>query len=365
MRVFLSIGDRSASNYIYRILKDFPKGFEFVGFTDERIESLGVQSVGKIEDLSVVGIVEVIPKILTIRSLFKRSVEELKRCDALIACDAPGFNLRLIKEAKKLKLKVIYFISPQVWAWKPSRAETLARYSDHLIVILPFEKAFYEPFSDQLKVHFVGHPLVDMAKPSLSREAFIKKISIPETFYTLMPGSRWGEIKRHTPLLKKVVQMISREEEAFFLVPTFDIFKDYLEDAFSSLPVKVISPSHVESPAYNSLAYSKKALIASGTASLEAGIIGTPHAVFYKVNPLTYFLGRLLVKVQFISLVNLISQKGVVPELINPKPETLVKAFYSIDETSQKENFKDLKESLGSEGVIDRLRDLFYKLLKD
>ena len=367
MRVFLSLGDISAANYMHEILKEGFENLDLVGVTDDRLESLGVERVGRISDLSVVGLTEVLPRLLKIREIFRRSVEELRRCDVLIACDAPGFNLRLIREARKSGVKkIIYFISPQVWAWKPGRARTIAEFCDHLIVILPFEVEIYIKFKN-LKVHYVGHPLVDMVRPGLGEEEFRRRLSIEGRFINLMPGSRWSEVRRHTPLLKEVVKQLEGFE---FVLPTFPEFEYFLKEHFSKLPVKVITERDVPLPAYSSMFYSEISLIASGTSSLEAALAGDPHIVFYRVSPLTYLLGRLLVKVPFISLPNIVLGREVVPELINEGPERLAEEAERLlrDENmkeGQRRAFMELRERLGGKGVLGRLRELFLRLILD
>jgi len=367
MRAFLSVGDVSAANYIYEIFREGFEGVEFVGVTDDRLEGIGVKSVGRILDLSAVGITEVIPKIPRIRRIYGRALEELRRCDVLIACDAPGFNLRLIEDARRLGVrKVIYFISPQVWAWKPGRAERIGRLCDHLVVILPFEVEIYRRFRN-LKVHYLGHPLVDMVRPGLSEEEFRNRLSLRGDLINLMPGSRWGEVRRHAPLLRYLVERLNGLE---FVLPTFPEFEGFLKETFRSLPVRVITQKDVPLPAYSSMYYSKLSLIASGTSSLEASLAMNPHVVFYQVSPLTYLIGKLLVKVPFVSLPNLILGRRVVPEFINENPERIYGKVVELLQSEemreeQRRGFRNLRELLGREGVVERLRELFLKLLSE
>ena len=368
LKVFLSVGDVSAANYLYEIFREGFEEVEFAGVTNEKLESIGVKSVAKISDISVVGIAEVIPKLFKIRETFKRNLLELKRCDVLIACDAPGFNLRLIKTSRRLGIKrIIYFISPQVWAWKPKRAETIAEFADDLIVILPFEVGIYKKFQG-LRVHYVGHPLVDMVKPSIDEGEFLKRLDLEEKPVNLMPGSRWSEIKRHTDFLREVVKEMLKGRKINFVLPTFPEFREFIERRLSDLPVRVITPEEIPDPAYNSLFYSRISLVASGTASLEAALALNPHVVFYKVSPITYLLGKLLVKTPFVSLPNLILGEGIVPEMINRDPREVASEALSLLERGKKkermrERFRKLREKLGGEGVIPRLRELFRELI--
>ena len=349
---------------MYEIFREFPLHISLSGITEERLESIGVKSVGRVSDISVVGFTEVLPALRRIRRVYREAVKELGSCDVFIACDAPGFNLRLIKEARKVGVrKVIYFISPQVWAWKPSRARTVARYCDDLVVILPFEVGIYRKLtSSSFRVHYVGHPLVDMVSPSVPEGEFIKRVGLGEKFINLMPGSRWGEIKRHAPLLKEVMERVEGFE---FVVPSFERFRGYLSDA---LGVRVVTPEELPYPSYCCMAYSEISLIASGTASLEAALLLNPHVVFYKVNPLTYVVAKALVRVPHVSLPNLILGGRVVPEVINGGVGEVVREMERLiyDEgrrREQVERFAELREKLGGKGVIGRLRELFAELL--
>lgn len=368
LKVFLSVGDISAANYLYEIFREGFEDVNLIGITNEKLESIGVKSVAKISDISVVGIAEVVPKLFKIREVFKRTLLEVKKSDVLVACDAPGFNLRLIKKAKELGVKrIIYFISPQVWAWKPRRAEVIAEFADDLIVILPFEVDIYGRF-ESLRVHYVGHPLVDMVKPSLDKAEFLRILNLERKPVNLMPGSRWSEVKRHTDFLKEVIKKILKGKRIDFVLPTFPEFKEFIERKLSDLPVRVITSEEIPDPAYNSMFHSEISLIASGTSSLEAALALNPHVVFYRVSPITYLLGKLLVKVSFVSLPNLILGEGIVPEMINRDPKEVASEALSLLEDEKKkdrmrERFRELREKLGGGGGILKLRELFKELI--
>ncbi|NPA41999.1 MAG: lipid-A-disaccharide synthase [Aquificae bacterium] len=364
-KVFISLGDLSATNYIYEIFREGFQDLQIYGITDERLRSIGFKSIGDVSQLSVVGLLEVVPKLMEIRRLFHKAVEELKSSDVLVACDAPGFNLRLIKKARELGVrKVIYFISPQVWAWKPGRAKVIAEFVDDLIVILPFEVDIYKKFTRKgFRVHYTGHPLVDMVKPTVSEGEFRKLARIERDFVGLMPGSRWGEVKRHTPFLRAVVEtLLKRFGDLKFVVPTFETFEGFLKGEFSNLPVRVLTNS-----SYDVMHYSRVSIIASGTASLEASLALNPHVVFYKVNPITLFLAKRLVKVSHISLTNLILKREVVPEFVNGEPAEVANSTAELLEEAhtQRSDFALLREILGPPGVIRRLRKLFGELIYD
>ncbi len=367
MKVFVSLGERSASNYIYEIFKDV-RGIDFYGITDERLEAIGFKSFARVEDLSVVGIVEALPKIPYVYKLWRKIEEVLLQMDVLLLCDAPAFNLPLLKRAKGKVKKIVYFISPQVWAWKENRAKVISELVEDLIVLLPFEVDFYKKYSREgFRVHFVGHPLVDLAKPTIKEEDFKRMVGY-ERYIALLPGSRWSEIKRHIPYIKKVLECL--DSPIPFVVPTFESFKEYIEEALRNFPVRIITPRDMEKPSYNAMAFSHFTLLASGTAELEASLLNSPHIVFYRVSPITYLLGKLLVKVKHIALTNLILQREVVPELVQKSPKELCQRAkeYIEDENlrdSMRREFLELRKILGGEGTIQKLRELFLQIFNE
>jgi len=344
VRVFVSLADRSAANYAYHLFKEGFEDFTFVGLTDERLERLGFESLGGYEQLSAVGFTEALTRLPAFLKLRRRLLEEALKSDAVLLCDAPALNLYLLKELKKLGAKkVFYFIPPQVWAWREKRAE-LVKKADAVITLLPFEFKLFKSLG--ARVYYEGHPLVDLVKPT-------GKLRPPPGTVGLLPGSREGELKRHLPLLKEVTRRLKRP----FVVPTLPPFTERVKQA---LP-KALVLSY-DGASYDVFYGAEFSLIASGTASLEAGLAGHPHAVFYRVSPITYFLARRLVKVPFVSLVNLLLNRPVVPELLQKGPDELVRALEEVDRSAVKEELKELKELLGPPGVLGRLRELFREL---
>ena len=354
-KVLVSLADRSASNYIYEIFKEGFDNYELVGLTDNRLENIGIKSIGRYEEISTVGITEAVKVIPKFFRIYRKIIEELKTTDVLILCDAPALNLKVLKDARKLGVKkIIYFISPQVWAWKPERAEVIGNLVDYLIVILPFEREIYKNFP--VKVYYEGHPLVDLVKPLKTYREFLsdfKKNPLPILF-----GSRKGEVKRHIKLFKKIINELKENYE-----PVSPTFQTYEKEIKESLEIKTLS---YYKASYDCFYYSQFSFIASGTASLEAGIAQNPHIVYYKVNPITYFIGKRLVKVPFISLVNILLGREVVPEILQPDPRDILKVFEKTYKNKEKikEELYDLKKILGESGVIKKLKNLFYDLIR-
>jgi len=351
--LFLSVGDLSAANYVVNILKHLkekPQALNISGITDKRMEELGVKSVANIKDLNLVGIVEVLPKIFKIKKIMKRSLEAANNSRWVMLCDAPGFNFRLMKNLKHNN--IIYFISPQVWAWKPQRVKEIVNHVKHLIVILPFELDIYKPYENEhFKVHYFGHPLLDIIKPSSVQK---------ENIIAMLPGSRNSEFKRHIGLL---------EEVAYYIYKTFHM-KSLIPVA-STVDYPIYSKDYIETTIESSLDVMKKAkfgIIASGTASLEASLLGLPHIIFYRLNPITLKIAKRLVKSKYIGLPNIIMDKEIIPELIQPSKEDIIKkASYYLENPKNiedmKESLKLLRERLYPENATEKIADFIYDII--
>jgi lipid-A-disaccharide synthase len=236
----------------------------------------------------------------------------------------------------------------------------ISKLTDHLVVILPFEVEFYKKYGKEAL--FVGHPLTDLAKPTLAEEK-VKGLVEWEDYLVILPGSRWSEIKNHGEYIKRTYNTLYEKTKLPAVIPTFEPFRRKLEQLFKGLPVKVLTPLDLEKPNYNLSFYAKFGLVASGTAELELSLLGVPHVVFYRVNPITYWVGKRLVKVPHIALTNLILKEGAIPEVVQRPWQELVSVALNIDVQRQKEAFARLRTELGGEGSINRLRALFKKLL--
>ncbi len=370
MKIFISVGDISASNYIYEIFKGIHYEFEIYGITDEKLRGIGIRSVADIDDISATGLVEVFPKLKRILEV-KRNIENMLNClDVLIVCDAPGFNIPLIKKAKALGVrKIIYFISPQVWAWKESRIKDIVNYSDHLIVILPFEVNIYKNFeNDTFKVHYVGHPLVDIVKVKQDEKCFKATFDIEGDFIGMFPGSRRNEILRMADYYSYIYRSVFFPESIYGVIPTFQRFEQDIKDYFVGFQgIRIIADDYYNF-SYEAMKHSRMSLITSGTASLEAFLLGNPHIVFYQTSLLTYMVAKLLIKVRYISLPNIIFGQEIVPELIQVNRNQAIKFVRKRMEDYRwfelvKEQSEELRNILGEKGVILRLRDLFMELI--
>jgi len=274
----------------------------------DMMQAAGADLVKHYKDLAFMGFVEVISNLGTILKNLRFCKEDIlaHKPDLLILIDYPGFNLRIAKWAKEQGIKVVFYISPQVWAWKEGRVNAIKKTVDKMIVILPFETAFYERWN--YKVEYVGHPLVQVIDEYLSTGAH-KKLS-DRPIIALLPGSRKQEILKKLPIM---LQLSAEFPSYQFIVAK----APGMEDAFyESLLQPYGNVSAVRNDTYNLLTQSAAALVTSGTATLETALFGVPEVVCYKGNPVSYMIARKLIKVKYISLVNLIMDKEVVKELI-------------------------------------------------
>lgn len=377
-KAFISVGEVSGDMYGAQLVKRLPE-FEWVGITGSNLEKLNVKSIENIENISVVGLTEVIPKYRNIKIALKKAIEELdKGVDLLIVIDFPGFNLKLLKEAKKRGIKTVYFIAPQVWAWGKGRVSKIVENTDLLISIFPFEKNFYKEYiGKNFKFLYLGHPLLDIVKTKETEDSFKNKLGINKSrkIFGLLAGSRESEVKVLLPILLKTASLLHKVEKSlYFVIPSTDNqLKNVLSVVknFSKLPVKVITKKDFTYPSYEVMEKSVFSLIASGTATLEASIIGKPFALVYKVSPLTFWIGKKLVSVKYLGLPNIISGKEVIKEFLQEDCNPVNLANYSLKVLSNsdiylelQENLKTVKSKLGEKGTLDRVANAIRKFSK-
>ncbi len=316
-RILISAGEASGDLYAAALVEALRRrnpGLQFFGCAGPRMQRIGVRPVVDAASLAVVGLVEVVTHIPRIyreyRKLLRAAIEE--HPDIAILTDSPDFHLRLARRLKALGIPVIYLVAPQVWAWRKGRLPLMRRVIDHLLCIFPFEPAFFAPHG--IHAVYIGHPLTRLLKPSASREELRKRYGIPDgtPLLALLPGSRKGEIERHLPVLLETVQRIIQSGQAptprFILaLPPGLNFRERISGSSIQL---------LEGQTWDVLACADLALAASGTVTIEATLLGTPMIAFYRVNKLSWLMGKHLVKVPFYSMVNLVAGRRVVPEFI-------------------------------------------------
>jgi lipid-A-disaccharide synthase len=274
----------------------------------------GVQTIVDASSLAVVGLVEVLSHIPRIYGEYRKLLAAAKetRPDLAILTDSPDFHLRLAARLHRQGIPVIYLVAPQVWAWRKYRLPGMRRTLRHLLCIFPFEEAFFRDHG--LPATYIGHPLAGLVKPSLTRAEFFRKHRLPagRPLITVMPGSRRGEAARHLPALLDAVERLYRDQAANFILPaSATAGAGFFRERIGGAPIQVIDGEN-----WDSLAHADLALAASGTVTVEAALLGTPMVTFYKVTAASWLLGRMLVRVPFYSMVNLIAGRGIVPELM-------------------------------------------------
>ncbi len=329
VRILISAGEASGDLYASRVveaLKARHSGdVEFFGCAGPRMQAAGVRAIVDARSLSVVGIVEVLAHLPRIYREFRKLVRaaELEKPDVAILTDSPDFHLRLAKKLHALGIPVVYLIAPQAWAWRQGRVKAMRRDLRHLLCIFPFEEAF---FSERgVATTYIGHPLARIVKPSLTRAEFCAKFGVnpAERILVLLPGSRHGEVARHLPYLVAAAQRIRARAQVRVILALPGGFG--FENTKFAQPVRAASIQVVEGLTWDCLSHAEVALAASGTVTIEAAMLGVPMATFYRVNALSWLLGRWLVKAPFLSMVNLVAGREIVAELIQEDmtPEAL------------------------------------------
>ena len=299
------------------VLKKRIPAIRIIGVGGERMQHSGVELISGIA--SAFGLAEAVSSLKTIRKTFAAAVNALKmrKPDVLVLIDYPDFNLKLAEEAKKNNIKVLYYVSPQVWAWRKKRVTKIARLVDRMAVVLPFEEEIYKTAG--LPCEFVGHPVYDEIKNlPADKNALKAELGLEEgrPLLSLLPGSRSHELQRLLPLMLEVVREFSKEHGEYqFCMP----FAPNTDMEKYSMIIRLLEGEGVKinkGESLKTLAASDAAVVASGTATLQAALLGVPLVVVYKVFPLTYWIGRMIVKgVKHISLVNILSDREVVKEL--------------------------------------------------
>lgn len=357
-------GDMHAANLMESLLAQ-NKDIDFRFWGGDRMQEVAGKPVKHIKELAFMGFVEVLMNLRTILGNIKicqKDILEYKP-DAIILVDYPGFNLRIAKFAKENGIKVLYYISPQVWAWKEKRVNKIKATVDHMFVILPFEKEFYAKHG--MKVHYNGHPLLDEIKrfSSINKSDFRSSNGLSgKPIIALLPGSRKQEIKIKLPIMLSVIDQFSDYQFVIAGAPSQDkLFYDQF--------ITKDNVSMVKGVTYSLLSNSHAALVTSGTATLETALFNVPEVVCYKGSAISYQIAKRLIKVPYISLVNLIANREVVKELIqselnaqNLKRELeLICSGYKREKMLQE--YVDLRELLGGDGASDKIATEMLKTL--
>ncbi|MZH02563.1 MAG: lipid-A-disaccharide synthase [Nitrospinae bacterium] len=365
-------GDLHGSKLVSALMTRFPNA-SFTGMGGSRMREAGVNTLFGIERMGAVGIVEVLGDFGHYYKVYRTLMREIasRRYDAVILIDYPTLNLRLAKQGKNFNCPVFYFISPQVWAWRKGRIRDIRESVSKMFVILPFEEKMY--LDAGVNAEFLGHPFVDLVQPSRSREESRKKYSINPNFKTigLLPGSRMNEVNSLLDVMIQASEKIKNElGSCQFLLPVADsIDPDLLRQRLGANRLNI---QLIEGEPYDVMNSCDMLIIASGSATLEAGILGCPMVIIYKLNPLTYLLAKLLVDAPLVGLVNIVAEEEVVPELIQGKVtadnicnEVLAVLQNPEKEKAVRERLHNIKSTLGDpevmKSVAKRIADVMGK----
>lgn len=356
-------GDLHASN-LMKALKEQDPEAQFRCWGGDKMQQAGGELVKHYRDLAFMGFLEVVMNLRTILGNLKFCKQDILQWqpDVVVLVDYPGFNLRIAKFLKQQGITCHYYISPQIWAWKEGRVEQIKRDVDHMYVILPFEEAFYD--KHHYKVDFVGHPLLDALKGREPDEQLAQQLNPDDKpLVALLPGSRKQEITKMLPLL---LQAVPQFPDHVFVVAGLDhIEPELYQNLIGDLPVKVVTGK-----TYDLLEIADAALVTSGTATLETALLNVPQVVCYKGNPISYYIARMLIKVKYIALVNLIMDRVVVTELIQNdlNVENLKSELTKLTDPNGRQqmlnDYEELSYKLGGPGASARAAELMVGYLK-
>jgi lipid-A-disaccharide synthase len=317
MKILVSAGEASGDLYaalLVEQLKALWPEAQFAGCTGPRLRAAGVRTVVDAASLAVVGLAEVVTHIPRIYGEFRKllAFARAEQPDLAVLTDSPDFHLPLARKLRRLGVPVVYLVAPQAWAWRRYRVRALRRDVRQLLCIFPFEEEFFRRHG--VSACYLGHPLAGLVRPVLEKEQFFRKHGLPleRPLVTVAPGSRRGESARHLPYLLEAAGRILRARYVSFVLPaSATTGAAFFQNRIGSAPIQVI-----EGEAWDAMAHADVVLAASGTVTVEALLLGTPMVTFYRVSAATWLAGKPLVRVPFYSMVNLIAERLVVPELI-------------------------------------------------
>jgi lipid-A-disaccharide synthase len=370
----VSCGEPSGDLYageLVRHLRERIGEVDVFGLGGDRLQAEGGHLLAHTRDLAVVGLVEVLKHLRRLRAAFRHTLAEADRArpDLAVLVDYPDFNLRLARKLRARGVPVVYYISPQVWAWRRGRLHTIRDTATHVIVIFPFEEALYQGAG--IPVTFVGHPLVDLVRPAHDRHAFVASLGLdPERpLLAALPGSRTQEVAHNLPPLAGALRLLAsrRPDLQLALAVAPGLGPGCFDRALDGLRIaRAVGHTHAV------LGAATLGLVASGTATVEAALLGTPMIVVYRLSALTYALGRPFVRVPHYAMANLIAGREVVPELIQSgfQPEALATQALAFLENprllaSMRTALAEVRQRMGPPGASGRAADVVTRLLGD
>ncbi len=362
--------DLHGSNLV-KAMKRLNSGIVFTGIGGEKMEQAGVRILIPSSEMAVVGLTEIFSKLRTIFKASKdiKSILKKARPDLLILIDYPDFNIHIAGTAKRFGIPVLYYISPQVWAWRSGRVRKIARRIDRMVVILPFEKDYYR--NKSVIVDYVGHPLLDECPSDLNEKEVFSRLGVDQDYpiVGLLPGSRKEEILNLLPAMVEAAGKLSDHYPGLQcilpLAPGLE--REFVQPFIDNSKTEI---KLFQGNIYEVLSVCDVALVTSGTATLETAIMGVPMVIAYKVSPISYWIGRMVIKVSYAGLVNLVGGEEVVPELIQSEAtaERLAgEALTILGDTKIKENMikklNAIKENLGKGGASDKTAEIALEMI--
>jgi lipid-A-disaccharide synthase len=375
--IMIVAGERSGDIYgagLARALRARLAGLEVFGCGGDALRQAGADTVVDAHQISIAGITEIISGIPRVYRAFHRLLEEVDRRKPQVAIliDFPDFNLRMARQLKKREVPVVYFVSPQVWAWRERRVQKLKARIAKMIVIFDFEEEIYR--SAGVPVEYIGHPLVDMVRPHLTRQRFFAKVGLDASVPTvaLLPGSRKQEVAANLPVMLDAATRLTLHHQLQFIVaiaPTID--PGWLETTLLECYVGRATVRPAVHATYDALQHADVAVVASGTATLEAALRERPMVVVYRVSPITWLVGKFLVDVPFYSMVNILAKKEIVPELMQHDfnaANVAARVEYLLEHPEAREEmiqgFRALRPRLGRGGALERAADAVMGVLQ-
>ncbi|MBI5476542.1 MAG: lipid-A-disaccharide synthase [Ignavibacteriales bacterium] len=371
MRVMMIAGEASGdlhgSGVIKEIMKREPDSVVF-GIGGDKMQAAGMELIYHIKEISVMGFWEVLQQLPLLKSVEQtmKVLLKLKKPDVLVLIDYPGFNLRFAKIARQTGMKIIYYISPQVWAWHPGRVKKMKSLIDKMLVVFPFEEEIY--LKEGIDARFVGHPLLEAFTEPQGKNEFCKRYGFDTSkpILGLFPGSRRQELERIFPAMLGAARILMKMTDLQIAVGVssilnYEYVKSFVRDENN---IKLIQHA-----TYDVMKNSDIALVTSGTATLETAYYQTPMIVVYKTSWLTYLIGRLFVRIKFISLANIVAGEKIVPEILQSKvnPENLAYEVYrllmnQVERKKMSSLMSVIRERLGDKGASRRVAETLFSV---
>ncbi len=312
-------GDKLAASAIKELKLQYKNNIYLFGIGGNALKKHGIDNLFDISEINVMGLIEVLPKVLKINTIINKTVDKIieMKPDIVFTVDSPDFTLRVARriKSKNRELKIIHYVAPSVWAWRPGRIKTVKKSVDHLLTILPFEKKIFD--SHNIKTTFVGHPITEVDLSEYKIDTIKKPESLQKEIFLIMPGSRRKEIEMLLPTYLSAVDEMNLKTRFRLVVPTTknmtETVKRIIEDYSSNIPIELIDE---EKEKYSYFLKANFAIVTSGTAALELSYFNTLYVTAYRFNPLTFFLLNLMIKSKIGNLINIILGKMIIPELL-------------------------------------------------